>query len=413
MKFPGFEGRHLTYCTNVHAGETWPEMFEALKTHVPALRNRLGAQGPFGVGMRLSARAAAELLEGEALERFRDWLREQQLYVFTMNGFPYGDFHRRPVKQQVYEPDWTTAERLKYTKDLADVMAALVPSGVQGSISTSPVAWKYRPGDEGRARELFAKSAVAMAQVAIHMHEIRRDSGCELHVNIEPEPDCLLETSLETVDFFREYLLRDASRYVQQATGLSAEQARELLLFHIRVCYDTCHVSLEYEQVDQVLDRFEAEGIRVGKVQVSSALRVALPAAGRQREEVLQALARFDEPVYLHQVLARDASGVIRQYRDLPDALAQAANPARQSETEEWRVHFHVPLFADRAGVLQTTSAEAAQSLRTMLERGNCQHFEIETYTWEVLPDELKTSLTDSIAREYEWVLRTAGSQNA
>lgn len=437
MKFPQFEGRHLTYCTNVHAGESWPEMFEALREHVPALRDRLGVQGPFGVGMRLSARAAGELLAGDALERFRAWLEEQQLYVFTMNGFPYGNFHRKPVKEQVYEPDWTTTERLEYTGNLVDVMAALVPPGMQGSISTSPVAWKYRPGDAGRAEELFEKSAVAMAKLALKMDGIRRESGRELHLNIEPEPDCLLETSRETVDFFRDYLLGVGSSHVQRAAGLSEEQARELLLFHIRVCYDTCHVALEYEQVDEVLTRFEAVGIRVGKVQVSSALRLTLPATGPQREEALQELSRFDEPVYLHQVLVRDATGAIRQYRDLPEALraavrngdstggsvggpesgadesATAEAESALAQAEEWRVHFHVPLFADRAGVLQTTSDEAAQSLRTLLDRGDCGHFEIETYTWEVLPEELKTSLTDSIAREYEWVLRTVRGEKS
>ncbi len=36
-------------------------------------------------------------------------------------------------------------------------------------------------------------------------------------------------------------------------------------------------------------------------------------------------------------------------------------------------------------------------------------HLEIETYTWDVLPAELKASAVESIAREYEWALGVLG----
>ena len=116
------------------------------KKDVLAVRDRLVAdgvcQGPFAIGLRLSARAAEELLEGERLETFASWLEDSQTYVFTINGFPYGDFHGTRVKEKVYQPDWTTAERLNYTKQLFEIVARLAPSDCGGSVSTLPGSFK-------------------------------------------------------------------------------------------------------------------------------------------------------------------------------------------------------------------------------------------------------------------------------
>ena len=129
-------GLHLAYCTNIHRGETWAETFAALQTYALAVRERVCPHAPYGLGLRLSHVAARELSEPGTLTAFQRWLAAQSCYVFTINGFPYGQFHGGRVKEQVYQPDWTTPERLAYTNLLFDLLARLVPDGVAGRVST-------------------------------------------------------------------------------------------------------------------------------------------------------------------------------------------------------------------------------------------------------------------------------------
>ena len=78
----------------------------------------------------------------EALARHRAWLERgfldaEGLYVFTINGFPYGAFHGQRVKEEVYLPDWRDEERLRYTDSLAWLLADLLPELVAAASSTS------------------------------------------------------------------------------------------------------------------------------------------------------------------------------------------------------------------------------------------------------------------------------------
>src|SRR5258706_10988716 len=138
---------HLTYCTIIHAGESWHDVRANVERHVVDVKHRVAPDEPFGVGLRLSARAAEELAAGDELSRFERCLIEQRLYVFTINGFPYGPFHGTPVKAAVYRPDWIEPERVAYTNRLADLLARLLPDGVDGTISTVPGCFRARVAD--------------------------------------------------------------------------------------------------------------------------------------------------------------------------------------------------------------------------------------------------------------------------
>ena len=392
---------HLTYCTNVHPGENWDETFQSLKEHLPPLKARLAPERPFGVGLRLSNQAAHELLQGARLERFRDWLREERLYVFTMNGFPYGAFHGQRVKDQVHVPDWREPERVRYTVRLAEILNALLPQDVDGSISTSPLS--YKPWlDEGEYEAVFRESSRHLAGLVGELIHLEARSGKLIHVDLEPEPDALLENTKETVDFFSEWLLPEGAPYLADRFGLSREEAEERLRRHVRVCYDTCHFAVEYEEPHEVLRALQENGIQVGKIQLSAALKAALSEEVEERRAVGEQLRPFAEHIYLHQVVERRGDDALHHYNDLPEALDRLEN----EEAREWRIHYHVPLFADHYASLASTQEDITKTLDVVLPARSCAHLEIETYTWEVLPPELKVDLTQSIAREYEWVLQ-------
>lgn len=386
------DGFHLGYCSNIHPAETWPEVRRALEDALPRVRAGTGANGPLGFGLRLSARAAESLSGVEELSAFRAFLRSGNYYVFTINGFPYGDFHGRRVKEHVYQPDWRSEARLQYTNRLAAILAALLSESreIEGSLSTVPGAFRAHapsPAD----REAIASRVL---RHAAELRRLARETGVAIALALEPEPACLLETTEDAVAFFEEHLFRvEAIAAAARQTGfpLDLEDVRR----HVGVCFDACHAAVEFEDPAASLARLRAAGIRVAKVQVSAALRSRNPANAEHR----RALEAFAEDTYLHQVVERSAAG-LRRFTDLPEALAAGHG----SVPDEWRVHFHVPIFLEGLGDLETTQPELAATLASLRRHRDCRYLEVETYTWSVLPPEHRgLDLSAAIARELRW----------
>ncbi len=390
----------LTYCTNIHPGESLDDVEDSIRSYTVSLKDRVAPDVPMGVGLRLSNEAAAELAGDEGrLDRFQALLDEHDLYVFTFNGFPYGGFHRRRVKDDVYRPDWRSDERLRYTERLIELLARLLPDGTEGSISTSPLSYKpWLEAVDAREAALLA-GAERLASAAFVLFDVRERTGRLIHLGIEPEPDCLIENTAETVSFFEEWLLRTGANHLRKEHGLRAAQAEDVLREHIRVCYDTCHFAVEYEKADVVLPAFKSAGIRLSKLQISSALRV--PLQGAPPPDLAGAREPFAESTALHQVVARSGDGTLHRYRDLPEALQELED----ERADEWRIHYHVPIFISRFNDLHSTQDDILPAVEGVLRDGSCRHLEIETYTWDVLPDDLKTDVVSSLEREFNWLL--------
>ncbi len=385
---------HLTYCMNIHPGEHWPDVTAARARYATAVQNAVDAHVPFGIGLRLSALAARELVNTPGqLAIFRDQLSAANQYVFTINGFPYGPFHGTRVKESVYEPDWSHPERTKYTCQLAECLAAWQPPDREGSISTVPGGYRTTSSTPCVVEAMV----VQLMETVCYLAELADRSGYLIHIGLEPEPGCLLETTADTCRFFEEQLLRNGAPMVQRRTGWSRSQAEERIRQHLGVCLDTCHAALQFEDPAEALIRYQQAGIRLSKVQISAALE-SDNGPGSQ-----SALAPFVEPVYLHQVRLQDTSGTIHALPDLPQGLDQL--PALPVEVPV-RVHFHVPLFWEGAPPLRSTSHTLTSGFWQQLRSSNTRHLEIETYTFDVLPPPLRTaSVTDHIVAEYRWVL--------
>jgi sugar phosphate isomerase/epimerase len=386
-------GQHLTYCSNIHAGESWSSVQDTLASVLPELRTRLAWSGPMGIGLRLSASAAEALEDPPALEAFRRFLADGQYYVFTINGFPYGAFHHTRVKEHVYEPDWRDPRRLAYTNRLAELLAQLTEGVdvVAPSVSTVPGA--FRPCVQDDA----ARAAVADGFVrhAAYLVDLRRRTGRTITLAIEPEPACQMETTGEVTDFLTRWVFdpqRVAAIAHEAGVAFTVEDARA----HIGLCLDTCHLAVAHEDPVAALDAIVAAGIRIHKVQVSSALSVEAP----QAAESLAALERFADDTYLHQVVEQGTT--LTRFTDLPDAMAAAHR--HEAGHGPWRVHFHVPVFLEALGSFFTTQRHLEETVREVLRRRLCSQFEVETYTWDVLPPEHRTSgLVPAIARELAW----------
>ncbi len=393
------DGVHLTYCSNIHPGESWADVRANLGRHLPAVRDRLRPAGEFGIGLRLSARAAEELSAPGALDEFRQFLARERLYVFTVNGFPFGTFHGTRVKEEVYLPDWRDPQRLHYSNRLADLLAQLLPAEgttgtfMEGSISTVPGA--YKPA-LGGAQDV-ARMVEHLVQHVAYLVGLHARTGRRIALALEPEPCCFLETIDETVAFFEGTLHGvQAVRRLGELSGLAPAQTHHALREHLGVCLDLCHAAVEYEDAAACLHRLRAAGIRVHKMQISAGLQ--LPAL---TPEALEALRLFDDPVYLHQVVERGPDGLVR-YNDLCDAFAAAKG---EVAGREWRVHFHVPVFMERLTPFASTQSFIRDVLAMHRVDPVSRHLEVETYTWGVLPDTLRsTAVDEAVARELAWV---------
>lgn len=384
---------HLSYCQNIHPGESWGENLQSLREKALRVRDLIAPRGAFGLGLRLGSQAAEELGSAEAREEGRSLLETHNLYPFTVNGFPFGRFHRGPVKEQVYAPDWRSPRRADYTCALADILAGWIPESAEASISTVPgsyAAWIQGESDVQLMAEYLGKTAV-------HLAKIERDQGKTIHLGLEPEPDCFLETTTQTVDFFQNALPQNAVPVISGALQVSAARAGEILRRHVGVCFDTCHIALQYEDLADSLETLEKEGIKISKIQLSAALKTPATPEG------IGALGQFSEPTYLHQVKARRAHAAPVAWKDLPDALREAPS---HTGLEELRVHFHVPLFFAPKAPLESTRDALDTRFWNKVRRGVSPHVEIETYTFDVLPPEVHPgNVVESIAAEYRWVL--------
>ncbi len=377
----------LGYCTNIHPAETWAETLHALDTHVMAVRDRLLQSGeqpadqPYPIGLRLSAIAAKELLDGDNLAKFRDWLAENNSYVFTINGFPYGSFHGTRVKEKVFLPDWASQERVDYTKNLFSILAAIAPKGVGGSVSTLPGSHKTFHADEAPILE-------NLISMAYFIEDLSQQYQLDLHLGLEPEPLGHFENTAETLAFFE--------RLNQQA------KSPTIIGNRIGLNFDSCHFAIEFDDAAPSLDAISQAGIRLSKIHLSNALSFnpADPTA-------IEAIGKYDEPTYFHQVIARRPDDSLERFLDLPVFLAAVVEgKVTPSDFAEARVHFHIPLDAQPEPPLTSTHSHVEQTLAWCKRHPTaCQHFEIETYTWGVLPGKLQRPVEEQIAAEYHWVI--------
>lgn len=371
----------LSYCTNVHAGRSVAEVEAGLDRYTVAVRDRFGE--PLAAGLWLARAVAEELAAApDALPRFAQGLRRRGLTCHTLNAFPYGDFHSERVKENVYLPDWSQPARRDYTRRCAQLLSALLPDGVdEGSISTLPLGFKGFPHDAG-----FIDACVRnLLDVARSLADLRETTGRTIRLAIEPEPLCVLETTDETIQFF--------GRLFDSADGTGAGQIARR---HLGMCYDVCHQAVEFEDPAECVAAIDRAGIRINKVHVSCALQLDDPA---RNAEGRAALRRYVEPRYLHQTVARDAWGGVHRHVDLSESFIEAP-PPQFREAAAWRIHFHVPVDAERIGPLATTRPELRKALAAVATLDYAPHLEVETYTWEVMPGRQSVDLADALARE-------------
>ncbi len=355
-----FQNNHISYCTNIHAYGTVTELLSALEYSVAKVASKFPS--PFAAGLYLSYRIVEELTDSEEkIKQLKDCLIKHNLYVCSLNCFPYGDFHDCVVKETVYLPNWGDQRRVEYTCKAGTILDRLLPEGQVGTISTVPIAYR---------KELPVTAFDHIRQTLIHFSKLEH----KIVLALEPEPDCYLDDTASCLTFF-----------ARAKSELSVK-----LFPYLGLCFDTCHFSVLFEKPLAAFQKLKAAGINIPKVQISSAIVTECP----------EKLNSFAEPTYLHQTAIKLENGQLIRYNDLDKALAKI-----YFKKAEWRVHFHLPIYLEitKEG-LGTTNPELVPFLAFLASAENL-HIEVETYSLGVIPGTV-ISAEESTIRELQFLLR-------
>jgi hypothetical protein len=386
---------HLTYSTLVHPADDWEQLWNSLNTYLPKVKARFAGNKSFGVCIRLAAKTAETLANSKPdREKLKKFLGDNDMYIYTANAFVYGHFKGDKVKEQVYEPDWRGEERTQYTINVANVLADVCPSGIAPSIQSAPLGFKPRV----TGNDVISSFTNNVLRVVAHLMELESKTERTVQLALEPEPYCFLETTDETIAYFRDHLYSGAAvEKLAKLAHVPIAEANEALRRHLGIVYDICHQAVEYEDIAASLQKLVDAGVPVFKLQEAAALHIP-----EVTQPVVDTLKRYAKTIYLTQTLEK-RNGKLTKFLNVDDAIAAFEKDA--GGPREWRTHIHVPVFLDDLGQFRTTRFAIADALKFHKEKPLSHHLEVETYTWDMLPESLKSrDIVDYICRELEWV---------
>jgi len=386
---------HLTYSTLVHQTDDWDQLWKSVNTYLPAVKARFAPSQKFGVCLRTSA-PSAEMLSQDPTKRadLKQFFKDQDLYLYTANAFVYGVFKKQVIKEDVYEPDWITPERREYTKQVANLLAELAPEGVNPSIQSAPLGFKPK----GTGPDIAKAYTANVVDVVAHLVKLEKDTGKIVTLGLEPEPRCYLETTDETITYFQDYLFApQTAEQLAKKAGINAADAAAAMKKFMGVVFDIGHQSVGYEDIPASLHKLVAAGVPIVKLQEAASMHIP-----DVTQEKVDALQKFAKTIYLSQT-CQLKDGKTTWFLNLEDAFEDFV---KDPGPREWRTHFHVPVFlTDLGNGFGTTRFGLEQALAVHKKTPLSTHLEIETYTWDVLPDHLKTGdIVEYVTRELEWV---------
>jgi len=386
---------HLTYSTLVHPADNWEQLYNSLTTYLPKVKARIAGNKAFGVCIRLSASSAETLVNSPAERaKLKKFLDDNDMYIYTANAFVYGHFKGDKVKEQVYEPDWRTEERSSYVMKVADILADVCPAGIAPSIQTSPLGFKPRV----TGPDVVNSYTDHVLRVVAHLIALEDKTGRTVQLALEPEPYCFLETTDETIAYFRDHLYSGAAvEKLAKLAHVPIAEANAALRRHLGIVYDICHQAVEFENITESLQKLVDAGVPVFKLQEAAALHIP-----QVTQAAVDTLKKYAKTIYLTQTLEKQ-NGKINKYLNVDDAIA--AFEKSPGGEREWRTHIHVPVFIDDLGQFRTTRFAIEDALRFHKQKPLSRHLEVETYTWDMLPESAKSNdIVDYICRELEWV---------
>lgn len=378
---------NLMYCSNIFKVKKLRDLIKSLTIYTEIIKEKKVA-----LSLCLSNALAIEMEKKKSINFFKKWLKKKNATLYSINGFVYKNFHKKNIKSNIHYPDWTSNLRFNYTKKLIKILNRFLPKCKTGSISSSPISYdgwiNYKYKDY-----VFFKSAKNISKILLHLMNIKKKI---IHLDIEPEPSCLINNFKMFIIFFKKWLIPFARKYLYNLKKISGRKSDFLIKKYIRLCYDISHFSVNFENHGKILQILKKEKIKIGKVQISSALEINVFKNIKIKENIIKNLAKISISPFLHQTVEKNKK-TIRIYNDLPNI----SNIFFKNTNSILRIHCHVPIYKTQYKNIKTTINETRKVLKMLIKTKNIKHFEIESYTYINI---IKKDAFDSIAKEYKCI---------
>lgn len=384
---------HLTYCSNIFKEKTWKNLFCKLKKYITNLR-KFFIKKHIGLSLCLSNSLTNEIKKPDNISSLKTWLKKNSLYISSINGFVYQTFHQKSIKENIYLPDWTSKKRLIFTQNIIHILKNIIKKNHDGSISTLPISYKLWTKDNHKHYVLY-KTSKHLSDLLILLINIKKQTKNIIHLDIEPEPQCTIETYKETHAFFEHWLLPICKKHL--IPKYKKQHLITHIYKHIKICYDICHFSVNFENHKEILNSIKQSKIKIGKIQISSALKIDLN--NNNKTSQLKTLLALQNSPFLHQTTEKVANK-IKKYPDVKYIL----ETFKQKAQGELRIHCHISIHEKIYKNIETTYQETQETLKVFLKTLHIKHIEIETYTHNIIYED---SPLAAIIKEYNWAINT------
>lgn len=396
-----YSKNHLTYCTNIHINTNWEESLHNLNRYTISIKKSIAPNKEFGIGLCLSNTIVDNLITAQNITLFKNWLVFNNMYVLTLNGFVYKHFHKKNIKENIYKPDWSTEERLLYTKKLIHLFSNIITKK-NGSISTVPICYKKTMDNYKERYRILQKSIINLMEITKLLVTISKEKKINLYLCLEPEPDCFLENTNDILNFYNHYLIPYGSEYLNKNYKYPINYAKKQICKYIQICYDVCHFAIQYEKPEETFTTLRKNKITIGKIQLSSLLNIQTPKNKKIKFKKTKQLHIYSKTQFLHQTRTHDKTKNQINYPDLLKIID--IKHITDVKKYNWRIHYHIPLYRKTYNAYNT-SQEYIKKVIQQLDPKKEHHLEIETYTWEALHKKQNIDVVGSIVKEYTYIL--------
>lgn len=347
----------LTYCSNIFKTKSLKKLVLNIKNYTQEFKYHKNH-----TSICLSKNLLAET-------KIKHLFLLKKNHISSINGFVYQDFHKKNIKEKIYLPDWTSKYRFLYTQKIISIIKNYRKIKNIISISTMPIS--YKEWIKKKQKPIIIYKSIKNIE--------KTHPKKNINISIEPEPYCLIECYLDVINFYTIWIKKIIKKFKK----------------YICICYDICHFSVIFDKHEIALNSINKKHIKIGKIQISSALKIILPTKINNIKLLLMTFLKMKKSNFLHQCITKYKENMII-YNDIAKIIKNLIN----LKNSEIRIHCHIPIYKKKFKYLNTTNSETKKTIRYIKKQNKIKNLEIESYTYHLFFK--KFCYTKSIKKEHE-----------
>lgn len=353
----------LTYCSNIFKTNN----LKKLSFNIKKYKEKFFKKYNLNVNICLSNNLIKNINK-KNLNSFREFY---SIKITSINGFVYQNFHLKNIKENIYLPDWTSKNRFLFTKNILTYTDSIAKKKEKISISTLPISY-IKWVNFFLNPFIFYEATQNLKKLTM---QIKKS-----HLDIEPEPFCLIESYSDFLKFKKNWI----------KTLIIKKNEKSLTL-----CYDICHFSVIFEKQKIISKLITIDNLKIGKIQISIALKTIIHYKHVFIKKLTKTLTKLKKSDFLHQSIIKNYSK-IEKFSDIYFFLKKI----HLFKNKELRIHCHIPLYKKKFKYFDSTYKDTFNSLNLIKKHNLTKNIEIESYTYHIFFK--KFNYYKSIKKEYE-----------